>query len=354
MDRPPAHRYNPSIDVGRVVCFCAVVALHVAWSPTAERWSLRVAIDGLARFAVPVFFMLAGYFASRRAGGEAGLVRRYVVRLAPPFVVWEAVYYGVFFLLLPRVTEHYAFNGVGAEAVEILTSGGLAFHLWFLIWLPVHVGAFVVLSRWFGRRGAYAAAAALFVAALALGPYNVAVGLDGVVGRFMAAPERFTARPLFGLAFVALGFAVGAGTIRAPRRAAPLVALFLLGYALQTAEWLAIAADARAAGLVKPLGFDVTLGTVAMALGVFLLMTGDHPTGAVARRVAPLGRHVFGAYCLHLLLWLSLQHFVLFSLALDPVVEAAVRGVGAVAIVVASLTAAAAMAEVRFLRPLVT
>jgi surface polysaccharide O-acyltransferase-like enzyme len=65
-----------SVDVFRVLAIAAVIALHTAphTGPNAvgSRFDARTVWDQLERFAVPLFFMLSGYFwAARCQDGPA-------------------------------------------------------------------------------------------------------------------------------------------------------------------------------------------------------------------------------------------------------------------------------------------
>ena len=79
---PPAGQPGPaaerirSVDVFRVLAIAAVIALHTAphAGPDAvgSRFDARTVWDQLERFAVPLFFMLSGYFWAGRCqdGGQ--------------------------------------------------------------------------------------------------------------------------------------------------------------------------------------------------------------------------------------------------------------------------------------------
>ena len=64
-----------SVDVFRVLAIAAVIALHTAPHTGPDAVGLRVDVrtvfDQLERFAVPLFFMLSGYFWAGRCRERA-------------------------------------------------------------------------------------------------------------------------------------------------------------------------------------------------------------------------------------------------------------------------------------------
>ena len=83
------------------LCSLMVVAIH-CWSPTKYfagepdlvGWRAAVAFFGtctFVRIAVPFFFVITGFFLACSDKGWVGLMRRRLVTLYIPFVIWNAL-----------------------------------------------------------------------------------------------------------------------------------------------------------------------------------------------------------------------------------------------------------------------
>lgn len=85
-----------SIDVAKLVCALAVVVIHT--QPLKGLWDAGnfFLVQGLARLAVPFFFVASGYFFAKGLKGDAaGAVSRLkksLVRLFIPYLLWTLIY----------------------------------------------------------------------------------------------------------------------------------------------------------------------------------------------------------------------------------------------------------------------
>ena len=109
-----------SYEWGRIVALFAVLAIHVKpflnthfiFGPTDNNqpW-LGMLIDQLSRFAVPLFFILAGYFIMPRlAAAPWDVLKRYSKPLLTVWLSWSVIY-----LLLPFQPGVVLENGYLAE-----------------------------------------------------------------------------------------------------------------------------------------------------------------------------------------------------------------------------------------------
>jgi surface polysaccharide O-acyltransferase-like enzyme len=132
-----------SVDAFRVLAIAAVIALHTAphTGPDAVglRFDARTLCDQLERFAVPLFFILSGYFwAGRCRDGAAcwtaglALARRVFVL----FVAWSVIYF-----LVAAATAAWSTGSLTAgfraaarplPGLPTLLLQGTKVHLWFL------------------------------------------------------------------------------------------------------------------------------------------------------------------------------------------------------------------------------
>lgn len=212
-----------ALDSARLAAALLVVAIHTSplasLSPDADFFLTRV----LARLAVPLFFMISGYFLQQ--GGW---------RLAH-FLKKNACYYAAAVLLyLPLNVYQGAFSLSGAA--RALVFDGTLYHLWYFP--AVLLGAcLAALLRRLGPRAALAAAGGLYLFGL-LGDsyYGLAVKL-GLEPVFSALFQVFS-HTRSGLFFAPLFLLLGAWARRLPPRAAG--AGFALSFAAMTAEGFAL------------------------------------------------------------------------------------------------------------------
>ncbi|HEY1176245.1 MAG TPA: acyltransferase family protein, partial [Phytomonospora sp.] len=181
---PVRREHRHDIDLLRVVCAGFVILLHVAGdyvtgvdadpaNGAAVYWTGIVA-NSMSRFAVPLFFAMAGWAvlfgapprAGRRLGGR-------MVRVVVPLFVWTALY-----LAWDRVREVNEKSTLELAGESLLGSIRPAYHLWYLYaYVPVVLFlGFVVLLR-AGKR-----------------PWGVAAALLGlaVAGAQVTAVEQVT------------------------------------------------------------------------------------------------------------------------------------------------------------------
>jgi len=333
------------IDELRFTAFCAVALLHVSWIESV-RLGPHDLIGFATRFAVPAFFMISGFMIERKGRPAGRVIAGTFRRLFPLFLFWEAVYVlvdiaaGGAFHPLPEATA----KGLARFLATTLYNGGIAFHLWFVVWLGVSVVIVVALRR-FGPVASWGVTVALFAIGLAIGPYGAFTGLLDHVGPLATRPIAYTARngPFFGPLFVALGALLARRDLRLPRAAA--VGLIVAGLGLEIVEGLMIAS--RGGRFVS--AWDVTLGTPIFALGVVLLFRSfEGARGAAATRIAAAGRLSLGLYCVHVLftdLWNA--WFLPTERATTPV---ALTLLGAIAVIGASFVLASILARVPVLR----
>jgi surface polysaccharide O-acyltransferase-like enzyme len=286
--RPSADRIQ-SVDVFRVLAIAAVIALHTAPHTGSDavglRFDVRTLCDQLERFAVPLFFMLSGYFwagrcQDRAACWETGiaLARRVLVL----FVAWSAIYF-----LITVATAGWDAATRPLPGLPTLLLQGTKVHLWFLPALALAAlvsGALLARGR---ERTLLMLAIALYAAGLAGKAYA-----DTPIGFHTHVNMRN------GLCFSLIMFATGirlrrVGPRPSWRRLGP--ALALGGLALQVTEvaWLHARWGTNMAQ-------DFVLGTYFYGLGMTMLALSD-PAPLRVSRLAGLGPLVLGIYASHFL-----------------------------------------------------
>ena len=289
-----------SVDTFRVLAIFAVIALHTARyaGPDAvgARLDAATLLNQVERFAVPLFFIVSGYFwAGKCVAPREHLARALQVarRVLLIYLAWALAYLAVAALgvlwttgpgaLLPRLIHARQAGRLGLA--HVFLEGG-TIHLWFLPALACALLASGILLALGLRRLLALLAVVLF-----------AIGLAG--GAYATTPFGFHARfnlrdgPFFSLLFFVTGAALARR--RLPSTPWPGLALALAGLALQVLEvrWL----HARwGADLVQ----DYVAATWLYGLGVGMVALSDaRPLRVPA--LASLGPLVLGIYASHYL-----------------------------------------------------
>jgi surface polysaccharide O-acyltransferase-like enzyme len=289
-----------SVDSFRVFAIIAVIGLHTATysgSATVDR-SLDVAtvLNNLDRFAVPLFFVLSGYFwANRCRTGPDYLERSFSAskRTLLIFIAWSCLY------LVAPVGDAFQMYGVTGPAKEFYWKlsapagflnallEGPKVHLWFLPALALITLISGSLLRWNLRWILTSVAVILYLIGLAGGAYaSTAVGFH----------SNFTFRngPFFGLIFFVSGYWLQG--IDRTRAWLPIgILLVIAGVALQLSEvkWLH---DNWGVSMRQ----DFVLGTYPFGMGVALIALSD-ARGLQMRKLASIGQLVLGVYASHFL-----------------------------------------------------
>ncbi|MGJ7918826.1 acyltransferase [Massilia sp. LXY-6] len=290
-----------AVDVFRVLAILAVIALHTARhegpGAVGSAFDAATFLNQGERFAVPLFFILSGYFWSAKCSGRADYLRCSLAlarRVLLLFVAWCAVYFLV--SELDTLGRLGVAGTLAAWATRLATMrGGFAtlllqgakVHLWFLPALAIAAlisGA--LLSRQLER--------SLFVLAIVL----YAIGLAGKA--YADTPFGFHIAfnlrngPFFSLLMFATGHALRRRGPQ-PSWAATGALLAIGGLLLQLCEagWLHHRFGTNMAQ-------DFTLGTWPFGLGMAMIALAD-PRPARIPALAALGPLVLGVYASHYL-----------------------------------------------------
>ena len=291
------------IDAIRILATLAVIFLHAKPFMSAHDYGatpysvLRDVIVQFSRFAVPFFFIAAGYFLRRRltpAPESASLAWLYLRRIGMLYLIWAALY-----LLFPPDWMRLLLEGHLrpfywhlANAFMALTRNPLVFlfkstsvHLWFL---PALIFAVSLLALTIRYR------ASQFFLPLAGGLY----GLGLLADAYSKTPLGLSVNShlVLGLCYAPLFVGLGwrLATRSTPRLSTAL--LFILGgFALQFAEasWLS-----RLYG-VPLISSAYLIGTVPFGLG-FMLLGLTLPIWGTGRVLTRIGSMTLGIYLIHL------------------------------------------------------
>ena len=258
-------------------------------------WSAATLANQLARFAVPMFFVFAGYFWARHGDAPAALLagaRAMVPRLLARFATWSLIFLIPFESdrILRRFPDGFLRNlrasvdWVASHPGTVLLQGSHG-HLWFLIALAMAVTLIALVRRWLPMRGVLLLGVGLFVVSLLAGAYRrTPLGL--------ALPFN----PRNGPGFAVLPVAIGcwlAGRSPSPwwTRAGLLL---VVGGALVAAMELTWLHTHYRTSLAQ----DLVVGTFVMGVGAALLGL-SAPAWLHWPRLATLGPWVLGLYAAH-------------------------------------------------------
>ncbi|MDO4573384.1 MAG: acyltransferase, partial [Clostridia bacterium] len=294
---------RPYLDLLRVVSLFAVVVIHVSapqWSRLpvdSGAWTAHTLYTCLARFSVPVFFMISGalFLDPARALPFSDILKRKLPRLIAAYLFWSAVCICASdFFKTPRGLAE-TLLGFGLQMV------GGAYHLWFLVAL----GALYLLLPLLRRLAADRRLLRYFILLWLI--FGVCLesakglGLIGeTLGALLGNAHMFLVLGYSG--YFMLGHYLASVSLSGTRRAL-LYAGALLGAAAAVALTVC---GSRAAGAADSfwLGY-LTPAAVLMASGLFLAcrsrMERRPPSPRLCRVLARLSQCSFGAYLCHVL-----------------------------------------------------
>lgn len=279
----------PSIEMMRVIAMLAVIVIHTGIFingpiSNGEAWLANI-MNQLSRFAVPYFFLVAGFLIQPKIINDPiAVMRKYNV---PLFKIWGL--WSVICLLLPinsqtLIEQGYLSERLGywdyllSSPLNSLLEGGLV-HLWFLPALMIAV-AIIALFAYFKK-------------IKWLLPIAIIVYLYGVLaGSYASLTELYSPfltrnGPFFSLLMVAIGFEVRRFEFNLSAQFALLLSMIgLLGHFAE-AYWLFTQG-------VPFSSHDLLLFTPLWATGLFLFLLakpklGDHPlTYWLSKSILPI------------------------------------------------------------------
>lgn len=271
---------NDALDALRLFAVLLVIVLHVELIPDLSV-GLAVVARLLGRWAVPFFFLLAGYYLGP---GEQAILRKCPAQSAR--LLWLFGFASL--LYVPMVILE---SGVRGGLPRILNPStfvsGTHYHLWFLS--SMFLGLQIIYAAYrFGLQRYLPAAAALITAlALAAGSYSPLYGWNG-----LNTPQFDFARELLSVPLMWLGLAVSRRGRFLSLGASVLLATAGLLLQLLEAGFLYVHWG------MDPLGHEFLLGTTPFALGMLgigLALNWNH-----CRWIASWGRRfTLGIYIVH-------------------------------------------------------
>ncbi len=294
------------LPVLKGTCVLAVILTHATgsiWLPFAPALVPEVCVNTLARFAVPLFIALSGFYLSLNPRNQRPLrfYRRTLPGLLGPYAIYTVVY-----VLVRNRGSLAALAGLPGHLVH----GSASAHLWFI---PVIIELYLLhpfLRTWYARsarRGGLLAAAVLVQAAYVV-VYELSVRPAGALDWWTDALVTGTSWLKF-VGFFVAGYHLHdrAGTVlaalRQPRALPTAAAIWFAAGMVLPIIWTAQVFGAAPGAWSRLSHIALDLLTVPMAAAAFAVLMAWPPgwQGAPAwrRLVQSSGLYAYGIYYLH-------------------------------------------------------
>ncbi len=281
------------IDAGKFVAALGVILIHTAngdhfraTAPTDEVLAFYVDVGRflgqMSRFAVPFFFIAAGYFLRSKLDKPFNIiVFNLVKRMIPIYFIWS-----LFYVLI--ISKRMIWLSDPIHWLEWLVNGGPGFQLWFLPALTLNIILVSYLKPRYTWRILIISAALIYCLGLIMGSY---------LPLFYPSPDPIWIlvmrdSPCFGFMFVLSGLYFAENG--APNLKASWL-LFICGGILQLLE--AVYLDIN-----HFIAFNTTntlVGTLPFSIGAFGLALNVNSHAQWVKICAILGRISLGIYAVH-------------------------------------------------------
>lgn len=133
---------NNSIDVLKVVLAFLVIALHIFPVSKLSGWQGIISYEianGITRIAVPIFFIISGYFLQNKLNNTVYLIK-YAKRVLLLFVIWQLIY-------LPDLIRFYNLKWFSTTQLILKLIYGY-WHLWYLLASVLGLGMLYVTRNY--------------------------------------------------------------------------------------------------------------------------------------------------------------------------------------------------------------
>ncbi|MGF1682967.1 acyltransferase [Photobacterium minamisatsumaniensis] len=285
-----------SFEWGRLIALLAVIVIHakpLMDAPLIDElpW-VGLLLNQLGRFAVPFFFILAGYFIMPKLSESAlSTLKRYSLPLLKVWLAWSVIYLALPFNLSKFFAEGYIAERSGywgflaSNPLNTLFEGGIV-HLWYIPGLLSGLAIIALCCEFKQEKLIFPIAIALYLYGLMAGSYQPIFGLE--------APIFTRNGPFLSTLMVAVGFMARKHNYQLPFTIAALLAVGGMGLHLLEALFLLKQHD---------VAFNINdflLGTPLWAAGIFFMLA-SRPEFGRSTQALKLGKDILGIYLVHLL-----------------------------------------------------
>ncbi|GHA57977.1 acyltransferase [Photobacterium aphoticum] len=293
-----------SFEWGRVAALFAVITLHSQAFMTAPQFDeqpwVGMILNQFCRFAVPLFFIMAGYFIMpklQRAPWKT--FRQYASPLMKLWLVWSALYLLFPFNFGTVIEQGYLaermpyWSYLASSSLNTLFEGGLV-HLWYIPGLLCGLAVMAQLCYMKQQKWLLPIGLTFYAYGLSAGSYEPI---------FMTEAPIFTRNgPFFSTLLLTVGYTFRHHNIHASRPVAIMLAV--VGMMMHFAEAFFLTRyDMR---FVE---HDYLIGTPFWAAGIFLFLAGYASLGA-SSKITWLSQRTLGVYLCHLMVLITLMNLL--------------------------------------------
>ncbi|MCS3423782.1 surface polysaccharide O-acyltransferase-like enzyme [Rahnella sp. BIGb0603] len=183
---------NQLLDVFRVLLILMVVAIHVDVFPNDPALSFYT-VDGFFRIAVPIFFIINGYYFQTNVT-DLNLYKRWLVRVLILFVSWQVIY-------LPM---YIPYDGLNARHLAVFISEIIFgyHHLWYISAMAIGgIGLYYFKDIKYGLH----LSVGLFILGLLLQYSRVFINIDSTYYKILSQYWIFRNGLFFGFPMMYIG-----------------------------------------------------------------------------------------------------------------------------------------------------
>ncbi len=277
-----------SVDVLRIICIFAVICIHTEASFRQSNNDMAyIFIHYLPRFAVPVFFIIAGFFWARSMERDFSKMyfRAYLKKIVILFSSWTIIYRLVIYI--SRIFLGQRRSAASVDSILNLPFVGYN-HLWFLVSLALGLIILYCFVKTKQEKYIFLFSVSLYAIALLGKDYSLTpLGLY----RF---PEFFNTRhgPFVSCLFLAIGWNI----FKSNRRVTFLSAfsLVILGFFTSFLEIYCL----KKFDSLSSTHPEFLIGTVPLASGFFLMALARSTLGRNCW-LEYVGKNIVGVYVVH-------------------------------------------------------
>ncbi|WP_299015127.1 acyltransferase family protein [uncultured Photobacterium sp.] len=291
-----------SLEWGRILAIFAVITIHCAPFQTTpligEHAWFGMMLNQLSRFAVPFFFILAGYFIMPHLVAKpAETLKSYNIPLLKIWLAWSVIYLLIPFNLGTVVEQGYLAERSGywdflvSAPLNSLFEGGIV-HLWFIPGLMCGLAIIGLLCHLKQTSLIIPTAIILYAYGLMAGSYQPLFGFE--------APIFTRNGPFLSTLMITIGFETRRRDITVSTVNAS--ALMLMGLALHLFE-----AKYLMGFEIPFVNHDFLIGTPFWAAGLFFLLI-VKPTFGNNAWTSKWSKDVLGIYLCHLMIVIFLMN----------------------------------------------
>ncbi|MCG3866036.1 MULTISPECIES: acyltransferase family protein [unclassified Photobacterium] len=305
-----------SFELGRLIALLAIIGLHsqvFMKSPLIfGEPIIGMMLNQMSRFAVPLFFLMAGYFYYPKFTSNESKEEVFTQYAKPLLIMWFS--WSVIFLILPfnfttllndgyfaERSNHW--NNLLANPLNSLFEGSLV-HLWYIPALICAMGIITILHKLKLDNMLLPIAIMLFVYGCAAGSYVPLTHLE--------APIFTRNGPFFSTLLAVLGYEINRRQITLNTKKSLIIALIGFSIFLLEANYLYFFADGA-------YYHDFLFGSPIWAVGIFLFLQ-SKPNFGEQLKPAAFSKDILGIYLCHLLIVIYFFNLV-FMLNINPILS---------------------------------